>query len=64
MGCYKRGTVRWVFPRVDKLTDHIRNSHHHDTPFADCPVNGCVFRPCALDVLDIHVKRAHPNSKC
>lgn len=61
VGCFKRGNTRWKFPRLDKLTDHIRAMHLPNTPFAGCPVHDCRFGPHYLDVLSAHIQRAHPR---
>lgn len=60
-GCFKRGTTRRTFSRLDKLTDHIRTVHAHDTLFSGCPVDNCSFGPQTLGVLGVHVRRAHPR---
>lgn len=60
-GCFKRGKTRWTFPRLDKLTDHIRTVHAHDTLFSGCPVDNCSFGPQTLGLLGVHIQRAHPR---
>jgi hypothetical protein len=59
LGCFKRGTSRWTFSRLDKLTDHIRAMHAHAAPFSGCPAKDCGIGPLPLDVLGAHVQRAH-----
>jgi hypothetical protein len=61
LGCFKRGTSRWAFSRLDKLTDHIRAMHAHAAPFSGCPDKDCGIGPLPLDVLGAHVQRAHPH---
>jgi hypothetical protein len=61
LGCFKRGTTCWTFPRLDKLTDHLRATHAHAAPFSGCPAKDCDVGPLPLDVLGAHVQRAHPN---
>jgi hypothetical protein len=61
LGCFKRGGTRWMFPRLDKLTDHTRAVHAHSTPFSGCPVNNCNADPLPLDALGAHIQRAHPR---
>jgi hypothetical protein len=61
LGCFKRGTSRWAFPRLDKLTDHIRAMHAHASPFSGCPAKDCDVGPLPLDVLGVHIQRAHPQ---
>ena len=60
-GCFKSGTTRRTFSRLDKLTDHIRTVHAHDTLFSGCPVDNCSLGPQTLDILGVHVRRAHPR---
>lgn len=60
-GCFRRGTTRWTFSRLDKLTDHIRIVHAHDTLFSGCPDDNCSFDGQTLAVLGVHVRRAHPR---
>jgi hypothetical protein len=59
-GCFK-GQVPWSFARSDKLTSHIKTTHNPDTIFSRCPIKGCTFGPCALEVLGVHVQRAHQD---
>jgi hypothetical protein len=57
-GCF-RGLAPWSFARSDKLTSHIKTTHNLDTIFSHCPIKGCTFGPCTLEVLGIHIQRAH-----
>jgi hypothetical protein len=59
LGCFKRGTLRWTFSRLDKLTDHIRAIHAHASPFSECPVKDCNIGTLPLDVLGVHIQRTH-----
>ena len=59
LGCFQKGTSRRTFSRGDKLTDHIRAVHDHNTSFSGCPMNGCNLGPQPLDVLGVHLRRAH-----
>jgi hypothetical protein len=52
-----------MFPRLDKLTDHIRAVHAHDTPFSGCPVEYCGVGELPLDMLGAHIQRAHFSCK-
>jgi hypothetical protein len=61
LGCFKRGSSRWTFSRLDKLTDHNRAIHAHAAPFSGCPAKDCGIGPLPLDVLGAHVQRAHPR---
>jgi hypothetical protein len=60
-GCFKRGTSRCTFSRLDKLTDHIRAMHAHAAPFSGRPAKDCGIGPLPLDVLGVHVQHAHPR---
>jgi DNA-directed RNA polymerase subunit RPC12/RpoP len=57
-GCFI-GQVPRTFARSDKLTSHIKTRHNLDTIFSRCPFERCTFGPCALEVLGIHLQRAH-----
>jgi hypothetical protein len=61
LGCFKLGSTRWTFPRLDKLTDHIRVAHNYGTAFSGCPVDDCNLAPLPLDVLGFHLQRFHPD---
>jgi hypothetical protein len=63
LGCFKLGSTRWTFPRLDKLTDHIRVAHNYSTTFSGCPVHSCSLVPLPLDVLGVHLRRAHSGYK-
>ena len=63
LGCFKPGSLRGTFVRLDKLTDHIRAVHAHDTVFPECPVQHCQFGAHPLDALGVHVARKHPFNK-
>jgi hypothetical protein len=49
----------WTFTRSDKLTAHIKATHTRDTIFAACPVIGCAFGRCSLEILGVHIARVH-----
>lgn len=63
LGCFKLGSTRWTFPRLDKLTDHIRVAHNYSTTFSGCPVDSCNLVLLPLDVLGVHLRRAHSGYK-
>jgi hypothetical protein len=59
-GCF-RGQAPWTFARSDKLTSHIKDTHNLDTIFSHCPINDCSFGSFPLEVLGVHIRRAHPG---
>lgn len=59
-GCF-HGRLPWSFARSDKLTSHIKATHSYSTIFNKCPATECNFGPCTLEVLGVHICRAHQN---
>jgi uncharacterized C2H2 Zn-finger protein len=57
-GCF-RGQARWSFARSDKLTSHTKATHNLNTIFDQCPIQDCSFGSCTLEVLGVHIQRAH-----
>jgi hypothetical protein len=59
-GCF-RGQVPWSFVRSDKLTSHIKITHHQNTIFSQCPIEDCSFGQCTLETMGVHIQRVHPD---
>jgi hypothetical protein len=57
-GCF-RGQSPWSFTRSDKLTAHIRTTHHQMTVFSQCPIENCNFGPHTLEDVGVHIQRVH-----
>ncbi|KAM0716494.1 hypothetical protein Q7P37_007939 [Cladosporium fusiforme] len=61
-GCFHK-QAPWSFVRPDKLTSHIKASHSRDTVFAQCPAQDCLYGPATLEVLGVHITRAHTSDE-
>lgn len=65
VGCCKR-TSAPKYQKSETLTQHIKESHTHDTIYL-CPVKTCTFTPSRIDDLAIHAHwehTKHPSQLC
>ena len=57
LGCFK-GPSRTAFATGDGLLNHLR-SVHSETALAECPYEGCISTTLQLELLAIHMIKAH-----
>ncbi|QDS77350.1 hypothetical protein FKW77_005350 [Venturia effusa] len=56
IGCTRRGVKS--FHRHDKLREHVRRGHGHDTQY-QCPVKDCHWRSLPLSLFILHLQSCH-----